>query len=65
MNILQEIQRIKKYINEHSFKVIGNKTASFGITSYKENDTLELIVKRVDDALYEAKANGRNTIVTK
>ena len=65
INILQEIKRIKERISEHKFKVIGNKTASFGITSYKENDTLESIIKRADEALYEAKANGRNAIVTK
>jgi polar amino acid transport system substrate-binding protein len=65
INILQEIQRIKTCIYNEVFETIGHKTASFGISGFKENDTLELILKRVDDALYEAKRNGRNQIVVK
>ncbi|MGM0623978.1 MAG: diguanylate cyclase domain-containing protein [Campylobacterota bacterium] len=33
---------------------------SFGITEYKKDDSPKGIVKRVDDALYRAKENGRN-----
>jgi diguanylate cyclase (GGDEF)-like protein len=38
-------------------------TASFGLTGVSEHDTIDSLLKRVDDALYEAKKKGKNTIV--
>lgn len=43
----------------------GTITASFGITAYVNKDTTDSIFKRCDDALYLAKANGRNIVCTK
>lgn len=40
-------------------------TSSFGVTEYKEGDDHDTIVKRADDALYEAKKGGRNCIKSK
>lgn len=40
-------------------------TISIWITSLNENDDIKSCVKRADDWLYTAKANGRNTIVCK
>jgi diguanylate cyclase len=37
-------------------------TASFGITTIKIGDKLEDVVKRADEALYEAKNSGRNNV---
>lgn len=37
-------------------------TASFGITQYKEGDTLESLIGRADDAMYKSKVNGKNQI---
>jgi len=37
-------------------------TASFGVTLFKNKDTTDSIVKRVDDALYEAKNSGKNQV---
>lgn len=37
-------------------------TASFGITEVKVGDSLEIAIKRADDALYEAKNSGRNCV---
>ncbi|MBU3014895.1 diguanylate cyclase [Poseidonibacter lekithochrous] len=42
-----------------------NITASFGITLMNEKDTEESFISRSDEALYEAKENGRNKVVTK
>ncbi len=39
-------------------------TASFGVTTYKGGDDLETLVKRADDALYEAKKTGKNKVVS-
>lgn len=39
-------------------------TASFGVTEFKTGDTIETICDRVDNAMYEAKKNGRNRVET-
>lgn len=38
-------------------------TASFGVTTVQEGDTPELMLKRADEGLYEAKETGRNRVV--
>lgn len=40
-------------------------TASFGLTGSMEHDTIEAMLKRADDALYEAKAQGKNKIAVR
>lgn len=37
-------------------------TASFGVASFMEGDTIESCFERADRALYRAKANGRNQV---
>ncbi len=37
-------------------------TASFGVSSYRQNDDTKMIIARVDKALYESKKNGRNRV---
>lgn len=41
-------------------KVLDSITASFGIALAETGDTFESLVTRADDALYQAKRNGRN-----
>lgn len=50
--------------NISSMEINGARriTASFGVTSYREGDTLDTITKRADDLMYEAKAAGRNCV---
>lgn len=60
--VLIWLNRIKDRIEKHVFTKGIKKTASFGVTKYKKNDTLPSIIKRADDALYESKDSGRNTI---
>jgi diguanylate cyclase (GGDEF)-like protein len=38
-------------------------TASFGVTRYRSGENLGACLKRTDDALYAAKAKGRNCVV--
>jgi diguanylate cyclase (GGDEF)-like protein len=41
----------------------SNITISIGVSSCKLNDTQESFIKRADDALYQAKNEGRNKVV--
>jgi len=63
-NAMRLSQKIRKNIELHSFKMIGHKTASFGVSTFSSGDTQEILVKRADEALYKAKTNGRNQVVT-
>ena len=38
-------------------------TASIGITEFQDKDTIQLLLDRVDQAMYHAKEQGRNRIV--
>lgn len=55
--------KIRREIQEHEFKTVKNLTVSIGISSYIEGDTSQTLFKRVDDAMYQAKKNGRNQVV--
>jgi len=55
-------ESIRQAIENSKFNTIDKLTASFGIANYLENDTIDSIVKRADDALYQAKKNGRNRV---
>lgn len=56
----QLTKNIQNLISNIDFKPISKLTVSFGITVYIKNDTEDSIQKRVDEALYKAKENGRN-----
>lgn len=47
-------------IGEQQLKI----TASFGLASLLEGESLDDLLKRADDALYRAKSSGRNRVVT-
>lgn len=57
---LKLAQKLRKIIENYKFSENFQITASFGVSSYQENDTETTITKRADDALYKAKENGRN-----
>lgn len=57
-------QRLQQQINLHEFPHVGHKTASLGITqAISPTEPLTTMLRRADTALYQAKAQGRNTIV--
>jgi len=55
-------ERIRAAVAGHSFSVVGQETCSFGVASYRPGDTAETILNRADEALYEAKQNGRDRV---
>lgn len=55
-------ERFRKSIEKHAFPGVGKVTASFGVADVDSGDDVETAVKRVDDALYTAKKQGRNRV---
>ena len=55
-------EQLKSKIEANEHPTAGKITASFGVTEYQEGDNSERLFKRCDDALYIAKANGRNRV---
>ncbi len=55
-------ERIRQTIEDYMFEDVGKVTVSLGITEFEENDTPDSLIKRADDAMYEAKKKGRNRI---
>jgi diguanylate cyclase (GGDEF)-like protein len=56
-------ERIRVSIEEQKFKAVGHISCSFGVTEFKNSEDADDLTKRVDDALYQAKENGRNQVV--
>ena len=56
-------QRIQDNLSKTSVEPMV--TISIGITAYQPDESLSSFIVRADDALYEAKHNGRNCIKTK
>lgn len=57
--------KIRKNIENYNFKNGGKQTVSLGVTQYIYQESQSDFIKKVDEALYEAKASGRNIVVTK
>ncbi|MEE9614257.1 MAG: diguanylate cyclase [Thermodesulfobacteriota bacterium] len=55
-------ERMRQMIEEYGFGKAGRVTVSFGVTLFKEGDTVRSFLKRADDALYRAKDGGRNRV---
>ncbi|MDX1809925.1 MAG: GGDEF domain-containing protein [Sulfurospirillaceae bacterium] len=60
--ILTLAEEIRSKVEAHTFKKVGKKSVSIGVTIYQKDDTNSMIVARADEALYNAKNDGRNCI---
>jgi diguanylate cyclase (GGDEF)-like protein len=57
-------ERVRKSIESHEFDTVGNVTISVGISRWDgTNEPINAVLKNADDALYQAKHNGRNQTV--
>ncbi|MCK9635236.1 MAG: GGDEF domain-containing protein [Methylobacter tundripaludum] len=60
-------ERIRASIEHHTI-AYGMEavkiTASLGVSTLRENDTIESFIKRADDAMYTAKKRGRNQVIS-
>jgi len=54
------IKKLQNEIANTLFDPASTITVSFGLTLYKEGDSRKSILNRADDALYQAKKNGRD-----
>lgn len=57
-------QELRKNIQNNVFSGISDNTASFGVAVLHHCETLNCFINRADKALYIAKANGRNSVVS-
>lgn len=55
-------ESMRSYLEGHSCAGVGKVTASFGVAACKEKEIVSDLVKRADNALYEAKHLGRNHV---
>lgn len=61
-NAYKAAERIRKKIEETEFDDIEHLTVSIGFTSYAD-ESIESLINKADQNLYEAKRNGRNKVV--
>lgn len=57
-------EKLRLAIAAENMSVVGHKTASFGVASHKFEESLDELLERADQALYEAKKKGRNLVQT-
>lgn len=58
-------EKVRGEIEHRRFGAAGAITCSFGVSEYREDDDIDTLSKRADDALYEAKRSGRNRVCVK
>ncbi len=59
---LKIAEKLRLAIEQYDFASIGCRTASFGVASYQQGDTIATVEARADKALYLAKDKGRNCV---
>jgi len=59
---LKSAEKLRRIIESLEHELAGNITASFGLTQFRENDDINALFLRADEAMYEAKSSGRNCI---
>jgi len=56
-------EKIRKSIEIYEFKDVGQITISIGVVAYNQGEDIQDLIKRLDQNVYKAKANGRNQVV--
>ena len=59
----KKLEHLRKAIELESFPKINNITCSIGGTIYQDSENILKTIKRADEALYKAKAAGRNKVL--
>ncbi len=66
MEAREAAEKLRKQISDRKF-IYKNEELSifmtFGISSYRDLDSIDSIIKRADEALYQGKEQGRNCVI--
>jgi diguanylate cyclase len=54
--------RLQQSLAKNQYRFSSKFTISAGVVEYKNNESIDQFIKRVDDLLYQAKQAGRNRI---
>jgi diguanylate cyclase (GGDEF)-like protein/PAS domain S-box-containing protein len=55
-------ERLRLMIEKFDFPEVGHLTCSFGLAEFAPDDTDDVLINRADQALYRAKAGGKNRV---
>lgn len=55
-------ERLRSELEQMTYPQAGTVTVSIGVTAYIPGEDVNEFIKRADDALYQAKARGRNRV---
>ncbi|QKJ66765.1 GGDEF domain-containing protein [Deefgea piscis] len=61
---LQAVERFRERVAQFDFPQVGQVTISIGITQLLDFEILSTVLGRADEALYQAKDQGRNRVVS-
>lgn len=56
-------ERLRQEIERSPLDPVGKITISLGVAAYEEGESIEAFVKKVDEAMYQAKKAGKNRVV--
>jgi len=56
-------EKLRKEIESTLLEKVQRKTISLGVAQFTDNDTINTLFKKADDALYKAKNSGKNRVV--
>lgn len=55
-------ERLRHRVEDTRFGEAGQVTISVGVTAWRPGDTRDVLIKRADEAMYNAKRSGRNRV---
>jgi len=58
-------EKVRKAIESYVLNIPKQITASFGVSKLSEDDDEKSLIKKADEALYEAKNQGKNKVIVK
>lgn len=62
---IEKGEELRKRIKDSSDDMMKQITISIGVSVYQQNDTIDSIIHRADQALYDAKDAGKNIVKSK
>ncbi len=63
--LITALEHLRKKIELNEFTDVKRLTCSFGVSIYKDDEDIDVTIKRADLALYDAKNSGRNKVSLK